>query len=247
MGRDHLTVLWRAEILVSIHAPTWGATRADCWLSGLNRFQSTRPRGARRDALTSPTLVKSSFNPRAHVGRDLVYFLFVPLQRVSIHAPTWGATPARQQDLRGRAVSIHAPTWGATNKVTDTFVCSKFQSTRPRGARRTICAYGVRCTCFNPRAHVGRDPVFLRSTSLSLSFNPRAHVGRDSSVCGAALPSWSFNPRAHVGRDHLDVRLPFVRCRVSIHAPTWGATPEILGRGRHNVFQSTRPRGARLM
>ena len=198
MGRDHLTVLWRAEILVSIHAPTWGATRADCWLSGLNRFQSTRPRGARRDALTSPTLVKSSFNPRAHVGRDLVYFLFVPLQRVSIHAPTWGATPARQQDLRGRAVSIHAPTWGATEAAgvvrgrarvsihaptwgaTNHYIMSapnpEFQSTRPRGARLSPHSFKDYIHVFQstrPRGARLVDFVFSTLVSVFQSTRPR--------------------------------------------------------------------------
>ena len=56
---------------VSIHAPTWGATTEQHtyhWYVG--QFQSTRPRGAR--LLHAHHLwVLKSFNPRAHVGRDI--------------------------------------------------------------------------------------------------------------------------------------------------------------------------------
>ncbi len=60
-------------------------------------------------------------------------------------------------------------------------------------------------------------------------------------------PRSGFNPRAHVGRDH-PPRVCGVVQQVSIHAPTWGATyhtgtPNELPK----VFQSTRPRGARLL
>ena len=78
-------------------------------------FQSTRPRGAR-----------------------LLGFFEIPrVYRVSIHAPTRGATEYSELALRQYAVSIHAPTRGAT-----------------------ICrAGGVSIPfCFNPRAHAGRDP-----------------------------------------------------------------------------------------
>ena len=54
-------------------------------------FQSTRPRGARLIKSSSITTV-SSFNPRAHVGRDVTSYLLGQNSTVSIHAPTWGAT-----------------------------------------------------------------------------------------------------------------------------------------------------------
>ena len=61
-------------LIVSIHAPTWGATLHD-----------------------AKAVVKYlSFNPRAHVGRDNLSAWFYPIFNVSIHAPTWGATPFRR-------------------------------------------------------------------------------------------------------------------------------------------------------
>ena len=103
-------------VKVSIHAPTWGATLLDkADTQSVYRFQSTRPRGARPN-ITTKTQNKymfqstrprgarhglmslhkrkaTSFNPRAHVGRDLHNCgQFLLRKNVSIHAPTWGAT-----------------------------------------------------------------------------------------------------------------------------------------------------------
>ena len=35
---------------------------------------------------------------------------------ISIHAPTWGATPTTMELTNTAGISIHAPTWGATVK-----------------------------------------------------------------------------------------------------------------------------------
>ena len=77
---------------VSIHAPAWGATFIDLKLKSKYMFQSTRPRGARR-CLIVVSFQLSCFNPRARVGRDN-WMLASRRQRerVSIHAPAWGAT-----------------------------------------------------------------------------------------------------------------------------------------------------------
>ena len=56
------------------------------------RFQSTHPHGVRQDTLC-----------------DVLQEV-----RVSIHAPTWGATDYAPNDAPTINVSIHAPTWGAT-------------------------------------------------------------------------------------------------------------------------------------
>jgi len=57
---------------------------------------------------------------------------------------------------------------------------------------------------------------------------------------------WCFNPRARVGRDEMRDSVINKVQAVSIHAPAWGATQR---EGRVDIeamFQSTRPRGARL-
>jgi len=101
------------------------------------RFQSTRPRGARRGvkqsgiyfgqvsihapawgATTKPFErigLVLGFNPRARVGRDQREVrLGIAGAGVSIHAPAWGATNYLIDALKDRVVSIHAPAWGAT-------------------------------------------------------------------------------------------------------------------------------------
>ena len=77
------------------------------------KFQSTHPRGVR------PVMVRASpplpyFNPRTHVGCDENASILRPRKSISIHAPTWGATPGLSTDLAAAVISIHAPTWGAT-------------------------------------------------------------------------------------------------------------------------------------
>ena len=79
-------------IIVSIHAPTRGATCVSRLLDLTKMFQSTHPHGVRRNSAV----------PKA----TLIY--------VSIHAPTRGATQGGGNfDFEVR-VSIHAPTRGAT-------------------------------------------------------------------------------------------------------------------------------------
>ena len=57
------------------------------------------------------------------------------LQIVSIHAPTQGATLRPAAFETPGAVSIHAPTQGATQCVRGCDPGQEFQSTRPRRAR----------------------------------------------------------------------------------------------------------------
>ena len=146
-----------------------------------DRFQSTRPRGARHLAIASPKQAKmfqstrprgarlststrgrtaSCFNPRAHVGRD-----------TTAPAPT---TPARCFNPRahvGRDKLISALTRPEFS----------FQSTRPRGARQMDIFSIGRPACVSIHA-----PTWGATTSTAslrcrtTSFNPRAHVGRDS-------------------------------------------------------------------
>ena len=99
-------------------------------------FQSTHPQRVRL-AISPLSTIGGCFNPRTHKGCDMVlaYFL-ISKQRVSIHAPTKGATASAVNvtrsvrsfnprthkgcDLKSMVtdyaipVSIHAPTKGAT-------------------------------------------------------------------------------------------------------------------------------------
>ena len=76
-------------------------------------FQSTHPHGVRH-LRTDPSQVA---------------------QRVSIHAPTWGATLRTDPSQVAQRVSIHAPTWGATAEESRKRAEKEFQSTHPHGVR----------------------------------------------------------------------------------------------------------------
>ena len=68
-------------------------------------------------------------------------------------------------------ISIHAPTRGATLKSLISDIKRVFQSTRPRGAR--LLCHRVELleqTDFNPRAHEGRDDSAMPSSSGPFSF-----------------------------------------------------------------------------
>ena len=143
--------------VVSIHAPTRGATSRMYQGASPQLFQSTPPRGGRP---TSPTLPRAipCFNPRPHEGGDIKedeqrsrdekfqstpprggrltsHAYYSDYDKVSIHAPTRGATIEIHERDASNLVSIHAPTRGATAVELITDARGAFQSTPPRGGR----------------------------------------------------------------------------------------------------------------
>ena len=189
--------------MVSIHAPTRGATYQGVCLAAAKSVSIHAPtRGATRGIKRSGTR-KSSFNPRTHTGCDLRKKLQTASVEVSIHAPTRGATGYRVYAKPVKRVSIHAPTRGATAGDLEDFELNYVSIHAPtRGATWYI--------------QIGRIG--------SPSFNPRTHTGCDTAYALRYLPISSFNPRTHTGCDTCRVRdIDFV-ISVSIHAPTRGAT-----------------------
>ena len=143
-----------------------------------------------------------SFNPRTHEGCDAL----------------------NQQQNDFAKVSIHAPTRGATcDAVVIASSRCRFQSTHPRGVRRRHFVSNRRWHSFNPRTHEGCDlrahqtpstgelfqsthPRGVRHSSLSsklydISFNPRTHEGCDPKNAPRFSLSSCFNPRTHEGCD----------------------------------------------
>ena len=121
---------------ISIHAPTWGATVLLSQPPQTEKFQSTHPRGVRLSGHWRQLQLRD-FNPRTHVGCDDEVLegtdplgLFQSTHprgvrrsvrsghnsncKISIHAPTWGATVSALSLRQRNWISIHAPTWGAT-------------------------------------------------------------------------------------------------------------------------------------
>ena len=101
-------------MLVSIHAPTQGATctgtRQSMWAMCFNPRTHTGCDVSR--GLFGGSQIR--FNPRTHTGCDDAEPDYFAYMEVSIHAPTRGATERSFAIFSAVKVSIHAPTRGAT-------------------------------------------------------------------------------------------------------------------------------------
>ena len=186
--------------IVSIHAPTQGATTSP---NGRRRStQRFNPRTRRRPSLRRALPLRPwRFNPRTHAGCDLrVSRFFMPSRGVSIHAPT-GATISRSYSVLNLLFqSTHPRRVRHFGVVPESL--AQFQSTHPRRVRRLLAAGRYACIGFQSTHPRRVRPARRGSHRSESSFNPRTHAGCDSAV----------RPVFRVG----DV--------VSIHAPTQGAT-----------------------
>ena len=122
-----------------------------------------------------------------------------------------------------------------------------FQSTHPRGVRLSWQLRTSTIKEVSIHAPTRGATIFLFSSFLLfLCFNPRTHEGCDFSCPFARLCYTCFNPRTHEGCDECGINL-YVREIVSIHAPTRGATLMGFHKVHNKAFQSTHPRGVRLI
>ena len=71
------------------------------------------------------------------------------------------------------------------------------------------------------------------------------HMGSDTQTQSICKSKVCFNPRSHMGSDQLCESEGIVDDKVSIHAPTWGATLKSLPIILALKFQSTLPHGER--
>ena len=78
--------------LISIHAPTWGATAVQSNEPARSRISIHAPTWGATITNTATNRVRIDFNPRTHVGCDQIRCIMEHACAISIHAPTWGAT-----------------------------------------------------------------------------------------------------------------------------------------------------------
>ena len=121
--------------IISIHAPTRGATVVSFAIFGAVIFQSTLLQEERQawDCIS---------------GRG---------QRISIHAPTRGATSSSKVGYASENISIHAPTRGATISQSGCRRKSLFQSTLLQEERPYRRADAGGNHYFNPRSYKRSD------------------------------------------------------------------------------------------
>ena len=157
VGCDASSVAIGSTIGISIHAPTWGATKPDDLSQAIGKFQSTHPRGVRQNDRTTLGNYKvfQSTHPRgvrpSQSYSSCVILLFQSTHprgvRRHIHHPDTSGREFQSTHPRGVRqrplprlllfyfISIHAPTWGATRGLGFNFGRTRFQSTHPRGVR----------------------------------------------------------------------------------------------------------------
>ena len=146
------------------------------------------------------------FNPRSHEGSDSEDRINIYQVNISIHAPTRGATP------------VSTPIPG---------IHCIFQSTLPRGERRMNAGHGKRSIMhFNPRSHEGSDQTALiiaRERWIFQSTLPRGERRLQIWVMKCSLRFQSTLPRGERQYFHFCSKM---LKKISIHAPTRGATQE---------------------
>ena len=119
---------------------------------------------------------------------------------------------------------------------------------------------------FNPRSHEGSDgqsPHRCQQLQISIlaptrgatimsvalhslfSFQSSLPRGERHTIATLDLYRSNFNPRSHEGSDRLYPRESYSKCKISILAPTRGATAVCPGGEGAVLFQSSLPRGER--
>ena len=124
-----------------------GSDRASVLLSSdQNLFQSTLPQGERQE-----------------IDKDPDKYL-----KISIHAPTRGATKRADKKSLMNEISIHAPTRGATARTLCTTAHFSFQSTLPQGERRAMTFFLSMCRTFQSTLPQGERQQFSPILGLVL-------------------------------------------------------------------------------
>ena len=147
------------RVLVSIHAPAWGAT----WV--YNRVGGDCIVSIHAPAWGATFLgryhfpVLRRFNPRSRVGSDPAGY---PYDRINVR---FQSTLPRGERL---------------NKAKANPALVKFQSTLPRGERHSLPALWLSAPWFQSTLPRGERRVWDASITTSSCFNPRSRVGSDS-------------------------------------------------------------------
>ena len=199
-----LGVAWRSVPgqLVSIHAPTRGATFFSMTLMLFAKVSIHAPtRGA------TVTDVESR-----------------PPDDVSIHAPTRGATrvprnrvvPLWFQSTHPHGVRLNPPLYLIQ-------IYSSFNPRTHTGCDKSDKGYVKRVVFQSTHPH-GVRPSFQRGTTLLRGFNPRTHTGCDSVYLIVLIPKSKFQSTHPHGVRRFRTWFGEYHCYVSIHAPTRGAT-----------------------
>ena len=92
MGCDFDTCYIVLKLVVSIHAPAWGATQIAIFDLANLKVSIHAPAWGATWQLVIDLIGHHGFNPRTRMGCDLKNDSEFFIYNVSIHAPAWGAT-----------------------------------------------------------------------------------------------------------------------------------------------------------
>ena len=202
-----------------------------------------------RDSIISTsTACGTHFNPRARVGRDFAWRRIIDALHIfQSTRPSWGATHTLEYNFAAVSISIHAPRVGRDQA--DGADCTgdlHFNPRAPCGARRSSDTISIRASRFQSMRPVwGATRIFCRTArAVFISIHAPAW-GATLPACPQACPAafqstrprgarranhpaskhycefQSTRPRGARLNRHHHIR---GRCRISIHAPAWGAT-----------------------
>ena len=210
--------------IISIHAPTRGATK-NVLKSPVKALISIHAPTRGATLLLYPfSACHSHFNPRSHERSDRTTEPQKDLAEISIHAPTRGATK-----------------WGVIfNYIFPNFNPRSHERSDYSGAYSLLGDFD-----FNPRSHERSDEERIAELDKKII---SIHAPTRGATCLGTLSVHSrkdFNPRSHE-RSDADESCNTAQQEISIHAPTRGATDISDLFAVNIIFQSTLPREERL-
>ena len=122
--------------------------------------------------------------------------------KVSIHAPTKGATEEAGYFELFKIVSIHAPTKGATKSFQA--LIREVIGFNPRSYERSDIGQRLLKASFcgfNPRSYERSDDDYFRYNLYIAGFNPRSYERSDKALDTAIKALIGFNPRSYERSD----------------------------------------------
>ena len=119
------------------------------------------------------------FNSRTRVGCDRQGRKLCGADRISTHAPAWGATFYHNARLCSKRFQLTHPRGVRPYLPKRSCVILQFQLTHPRGVRQIFLVQNNISLYFNSRTRVGCDGSARASSCLFENFNSRTRVGCD--------------------------------------------------------------------
>ena len=188
------------------------------------------------------------FNPRSRMGSDLCHASLCTIRVFQSTLPHGERPILILGILLIQRISIHAPAWGATvDRMSQREMEDLFQSTLPHGERQLRWRWPHRTELyFNPRSRMGSDGVARGVFRIDMDISIHAPAwGATSGLRTRPVPTQVFQSTLPHGERQIPAHPSPPGLLISIHAPAWGATPRCRCRGIVLGFQSTLPHGER--